>query len=493
MTGGAVVTLADAPNPRGMSWAEDGSIVFTPANRVALVRVSSVGGPAEPLTTLADGEITHRFPQVLPGGTGVLYTASTEVNIGTGVAVMVQPLPSGTPRVIRRGAYFGRYVPSGHIVYLQDDTLFAVPFDAKRLEVTGPPGRTIDGIASDATRGSAQFAVSQAGTMVYVQGRNRFDARPIAWMDRTGTLTTLRAQPAEWKNLEFSPDGRRIAMDLRTDGQTDIWVYEWERDVLTRVTREGTNEEFPVWTADGTRIIYRSFKSATDSSGYTIAWKRADGTGDAQVLLHATVGLRPGSWHPTMNVLAYVASVPGSDDDIMTLRVEGDEMHGWTPTRPAAWLNSPARERAPAFSPDGKWLSYSSTESGHDQIYVRPFPGPGARVMVSNAGGETSSWSRARSELVFATPGLDYLQVLAVAPYRVENGSFRVDKPRPWAKRGVPLRTVLGDRTHALHRDGVRVAIAPPSERETATRVHLTFVWNLSDYLRAIAPPIRNR
>lgn len=489
VTGGAVVTLADAPSPRGMSWTEDGSIVFAPDKRMALVRVSSVGGPVQPLTTLANGEITHRFPQVLPGGMGVLYTASTEVNIGTGSTVMVQPLPSGTPRVVQRDAYFGRYVPSGHIVYLQDDTLFAVPFDAKRLEVTGPAGRTLDSVESDASRGSGQVAVSQVGTMVYIQGRNKFDARPIAWMDRTGTLTTLRAQAAEWKNPAFSPDGRRIAIDMRTGGQSDIFVYDWDRDTLTRVTFENTNEEFPVWTPDGTRIIYRSFKSATDSSGYTIAWKRADEIGDAQALVHATVPLRPGSWHPTMNVLAYEASVARNNDDLMLLPVEGDEVHGWKPTRPTPWMNSPARERAPAFSPDGKWLAYSSNESGEDQVYVRPYPGQGPRVMVSNAGGESSLWSQARSELVFASPAFDYFQVLTVAPYRVEHNSFRVEKPRPWAERGVPLRMVLGDRSFALHPDGARVAIAPPSERETATRVHLTFVSNLFEHLRAVAPP----
>ena len=152
-TGGAVVTLADAPNPRGMWWADDGSIVFTPDNRVPLARMSSVGGPAEPLTTLASGEITHRFPQVLPGGAGVLYTASTEVNIAAGSTVMVQPLPSGTPQVVQRGGYFGRYVSSGHVVYLQDDTLFAVPFDVKRLAVTGPAARRL--IASNRMRRAA--------------------------------------------------------------------------------------------------------------------------------------------------------------------------------------------------------------------------------------------------------------------------------------------------------------------------------------------------
>ena len=197
VTGGAVVTLAEAPEPRGAWWAEDGTIVFAPHYRRGLMRVSSVGGQAQPVTTLTQGEITHRFPQVLPGGAGILYTASTEVMIGTGSTLVVQPLPSGERTIVQRGGYFGRYADSGHIVYLQDDTLFAMPFDLRRLTVTGPAARTIDGIQSDLGRGSAQLTLSQTGTMAYISGRDTFDARPIAWMDRTGALATLRAEPAD--------------------------------------------------------------------------------------------------------------------------------------------------------------------------------------------------------------------------------------------------------------------------------------------------------
>ena len=240
VTGGAVVTLADAPSPRGGWWAEDGTIVFTASYRASLMRVSAVGGPAQPLTTLAEGEITHRFPQMLPDGAAVLYTASTNVNIGADATLVVQPMPSGERIIIHRGGYFGRYVASGHIVYLQDGALFAMPFDRQRLAVTGPAGRAIDGVRSDAGRGSAQFALSQMGTLVYLPGENLFGARPMAWMDRTGTIAALRAAPADWSNHAFSPDGQRIAMDIRGEGHSDIWVYEWARDTLTRLTSETT-------------------------------------------------------------------------------------------------------------------------------------------------------------------------------------------------------------------------------------------------------------
>jgi Tol biopolymer transport system component len=488
VTGGAVVVIADAPNKRGGWWAEDGTIVYAPGHRVGLMRVSAVGGEAQPLTTLAKGEITHRWPQVLPGGAAVLYTASTEIDIGAGSTLVAQPLPSGERVIVHRGGYFGRYVASGHVIFMQEDTLFAMPFDRQRLTATGALGRVIDGVRSDSSRGAAEFAVSEVGTLAYLPGRNTFDARTMVWVDRTGALTALRAVATDWSNPEFSPDGRRIAMDIRGEGHRDIWVYDWTRETMTRVTSEGTNESHPVWTPDGVRIVYRSFKSSTDPSGNTLSWKRADGSGDTQVLLQSQATLIPGSWHPTNKVLAYVATMPGTGDDVMMLPIEGDEVTGWKPGQPTGFVNTAARERAPAFSPNGQLLSYSSNESGGDQVYVRRFPGPSERVMVSSAGGHTSSWSRARPELVFAATGSDYRSVLMVAPYRVENESFRVDKPRLWAERAPRLPVLLGERLYALHPDGVRVVIAPPPEDETLGQNRVTFFLNFFDELQRIAP-----
>jgi serine/threonine-protein kinase len=488
VTGGAVVPLAEAPDNRGGSWADDGTIVFAPTNRSGLMRVSSAGGPTEPVTTLEHGEITHRFPQILPGGAAVLYTASTEVNIADDAKLVIQPLPSGTRVIVQRGGYFGRYVASGHIVYMQDDTLFAMPFDPHRLEVTGAVGRTTAVVQSNAARGSAQLAVSQIGALAYVTGPNTFDARPMAWLDRTGSLAPLREVPANWRNPEFSPDGRRIAMDIRDGGRSAIWVYDLTRDTLARLTTESTNQEFPIWTSDGERIVYRSFRSATDPSGDTLSWRRADGTGGAQVLVRGKAMLRPGSWHPSGKVLAYIATMPLSGIDVMTLPVTGDETGGWKPGEPTAFVNSASREQSPRFSPDGRWLAYSSNESGEDEVYVRPFPGPGARVMVSSLGGVGASWSRARSELVFTNTAADYMHVVMVARYHVLNGSFRVDKPRLWSDRAPGLREMLGTRLYALHPDGVRMAIAPPSQNEKAAPTHLTFVLHFFDELRHVAP-----
>jgi len=492
VTGGAVQTLADVANPRGGWWGEDDTIVFAPGNRTGLMRVSSAGGPVQPVTTLLGGEISHRFPQVLPGGKAVLYTASTEVNIGTGASLFIQPLPSGERIVVHPHGFFGRYTPSGHIVFMQNSALFAVPFDRQRLEILGPPGQVIDGVKSDSSMGSAQLAASEAGTLAYLPGQNLFDARPIAWMDRQGIVTSLRDVPAHWSNPTFSPDGRRIAVDIRTNGQTDIFVYEWARGTLIKVTSESGNEAYPLWTRDGRRIAYRSFNPSSNPP-YTLSWKPVDETGDAQILTQSTGPLQPGSWHPTQNVLAFDAERPGTGADVMLLRLEGDETSGWKPGQPTAFLGSAATEHNPVFSHDGNWLAYCSNESGrkgvgsHD-VYVRPFPGPGEQVMVSTVGGERPSWSRSTAELVFTVLFRDYRRLLMVAPYRVEKDTFRPGRPRQWEAKGVPLRILEGHRNYALHPEGARVAIAPPPEGEDLAQTHVTLFLNFFDHLRRIAP-----
>ena len=483
--GGPVVVLADGSDSRGAWWTEDGTIVYAPHFRKGLMRVSSLGGEARPLTTLADGEISHRFPQVLPGGRAVLFTASTEVNIGAGATLVAMDVASGARTTVHRG-YFGRYVASGHLLYVEDDTLFALPFDPVRLAATGAAWRLIDSVMGDGARGSAQFAVSSSGTMAYVHGRNLFEARPLAWMDRGGVPAVVRAEPAEWLNPEVSPDGRYIAMDIRANGHRDIWVYEWARNSLTRLTTEPTNEEFPVWTPDGTRIVYRVFTSHTEPGGSSLVWKRVDGSGAAQVLLRAPGLLRPGAWHPTRPLLAYVAANPGrEDDDVMILPLAGDEASGWVPGSPTAFVHGSARERGPRFSPDGRWLAYTSNEAG-EQVYVQPFPGPGARTVI--AGGTGPSWSRTVHELVLTERVVDYRHALLAVPYRIENGTFRVEAPRPWATRAAWLRELSGYRMYALHPDGARVVMAPPSEADATAASHLTLVLNLFDELRRSTP-----
>jgi serine/threonine-protein kinase len=270
-SGGAVVTLCDARVGRGGSWTSDGSaIVFQPAasggqgsNGLAF-RVAAAGGQPEPVTSRLEGELVHRWPQVLPGDRGVLYTANSTVGSNSDANLVVQPLPTGEPKVVHRGGYFGRYLASGHLVYFRDATLFAAPFDLDRLELTGRPVPVVEDIMSNLASGGGQLAVSDSGTLVYLPGEAAAGANlaPVQWMDRSGKRTPLRSVPAIWGDPRFSPDGRQLALTVADGRQVDLWVYEWDRDILTRLTADGMTHVSPVWTADGSRIVFGSGSGA---------------------------------------------------------------------------------------------------------------------------------------------------------------------------------------------------------------------------------------
>jgi serine/threonine-protein kinase len=484
VTGGAVVTLCDAANGRGGSWGEDGTIVFTPSvaeSGLFLWRVPSGGGKPEPLPK-PDGEATQRWPQVLPGGKAVLYTGNTGVGGYENANLVVQPLPTGARKIVQRGGYYGRYLPSGHLVYIHDGTLFVAPFDLTRLEVTGQPVSVLEGVASNPGTGASQFAVSDTGTIVYLSGRSTSGAVPIHLVNREGKTTPLRATPATWSNPAFAPDGRRLAMDIREGNQLDVWVYELAGDTLSRLTLDPSDDRSPEWTPDGRRIVFASSRAVATTPN--LYWQRTDGTGEVQRLTDSKNRQSPSSWHPSGKFLAFNETNPQTGDDVMILPMDGDENSGWKPGKPTVFLNSRFIETDPVFSPDGRWLAYASNESGRPEVYLRPFPGPGGKWQISTDGGKEPRWSRARDELFYGA--LD--NRMMVASYVVEGNSFRAEKPRLWSEaRYMPREG--GQRAVDLHPDGERFALAGLVETQAQARQEkVVFIFNFFDELRRIAP-----
>ncbi|HTI42859.1 MAG TPA: protein kinase [Vicinamibacterales bacterium] len=486
VSGGATVTLCDAPNGRGGTWTDDGMIVFSPNNtpNVTLMRVPAAGGKPESLFRLAEGELTQRWPQVLPGGKAILYSSAASLTEWEEADLVIQPLAGGARKVVVPGGYYGRYLSSGHLIYVHAGTMFAAPFDPVAFEVTGPPVPVVEGIASSpAVTGGAQFAVSGNGALVYVPGQDISADGPIAWMDRSGKTSPLRAMPANWSNPAFSPDGSRLAVDISDGKQADVWIYDWVRDTLSRLTFDPTDDERPVWTPDGQRIAFSSKRG--DGAHFNLYWQRADGTGDAMRLTNTTTNQWPGSWHPAAHVLAFFED-DGGDSNIMLLPMSGDEATGWKPGVPAAFLKTPFRESTPMFSPDGRWIAYLSNENGRNDLFVRPFPGPGGKWQISTAAADDPMWSLTNRELFFAAPGLQ----LMVASYSVGGDSFRADKPTLVSKAQFTRRPRAPSRDIALHPDGQRFAIAAAPSEDTSARLDkAVFVFNFFDELRRIAPP----
>jgi serine/threonine-protein kinase len=482
--GGAAVNLCDAPAGRGGTWVDDDTIIFTPTTglNVTLMRVSAAGGTPAAFGTLSPGATLQRWPQALPGDKAVLYTEHSEVNNFDRATLVVAPLSGGTPKVVVHGGYYGRYVPSGHLIYVQQRTLFAVRFDLTRLETIGQAVPALEGLTSDARSGSAELAFSSDGTLVYVPGLVATVARPIDWLTREGKTSALRATKADWANPRFSPDGQRLAIDISDGKQRDIWVYEWARDTLTQSTFDPGDDRDPVWTPDGRRIVFQSDRAKAGI--FNLYAVNADGTGEVTRLTESPDDQWPSSWHPSGKFLAFDARGPAGNA-LMILPIEADAARGWTPGKPSVFVRTPACCATPTFSPDGRWVAYSSSEAGGgSDVYVRPFPGPGGKWRISTAGGTLPRWSAVTHELVFRLPSGDG-RIMA-APYAVVGESFRADTPQVWSPTNIYRASTNSG--YDLHPDGKRVATFVDQEQAGGVQDKVVFVSNFFHYLRKIAP-----
>ncbi len=495
VSGGAIVTLGNAESARGGVWADDDTIIFSPSSGIsALLRVPAAGGTPSAFGTLSPGILTQRWPDALPGGRAVLYTEHSsntgfdEANIvaapmGTDVSAK-----AGLAKIVVRGAYYGRYVPSGHVIYMKQGTLFAAPFDSVRLETTGPAVPAIEGITSSANSGRAQVAFSAEGTLVYVPGAVTSNlSNPIDWVARDGKVSVLRAAKAEWAQPRFSPDGRKLALDIDDGKQRDIWVYDVARDALTQLTFDPGSDTFPVWTLDGKRIVFASDR-AGPGGPRNLHWVNADGTGEVTRLTDGPEDQRPMSWHPSGRFLAFMATDSRATNsrtgwgDVSILPMDVDAAKGWTPGKPTAFLATPSAEFGPVFSPDGRFIAYFSNEAGGNtfHVYVRPFPGPGGPWRISTEFGTWPRWSRAAPELLYVTGGK-----VMVAPFAVKGDSFLADTPRLWSPTSI--RELGNSSAYDLHPDGKRIAAVAVQDQAVA-QDKVVLMTNFFDYLRKIAP-----
>ena len=492
--GGAVLTLCDAPTGRGGDWGEDGNIVFTPSLHSGLFRVSEAGGKPVELSKLDStaGERSHRWPQVLPGGKAVLFTDNGDNANFNEANIAVQSLGTGQRKIVQRGGTFGRYLPGGYLVYFHNGTLFAAPFDLDRLETTRAPVPVIEGVRGESLHGSAQFAFSSSGTLLYLTGQSSEPQSAIFWMAPDGKSAPLRNAPGHYLDLRLSPDGRRLAMSLVDPNlEANIWVYEYQRETTSRFTFGAAyNNSRPVSTPDGLRLAFASDRGGRGVPN--IYWQRADGTGEVQRLTESGNTQRPGSWHPNGKFLAFTETNPQGTFDIMILPVEGSEAGGWKSGKPFPFLNGPSNEGQAQFSPDGRWIAYTSDESGRFEVYVRPFPGPGGKWQISANGGLWPVWSPKGKELFYEEVSDSKIMVAA---YTASGSAFQAEKPRPWASNSMPLVQSSG-LPFDVSPDGKRLAVllkTPDPSQTAAKEDKITFFFNFPDELRRIIPPAGKR
>ncbi len=422
-TGGTPLRIVDVDRSRGADWGPEGDIVFAPSPSSALMAVSADGGEATPVTTLDEsvGEVTHRWPQILPDGR-VLFTAHVSAAGGFDAATLkVVDRATGEQTVVYRGGYYGRYAESGHLLFVNDGTLFAVPFDLDTLEVVGSTAPVAEGVADDPGSGGAQYDVSENGILVHRRGSSGPGQYPAVWLGRDGQTATLLPEARTYVEARLSSDGQRVAMTELNGGNWDVWVYDVARGTRTRLTFSDGIEGPAVWSPDGTELIYSS-----DADGSDDLWRKpADGSGEAVQLTHDDVPIFVSDWSADGRfVLALRGGTPdeavgwagGSDIGYLDLE-KGDGVM-------APFLATRFQESEAVFSPNGRWVAYQSNESGRTEVYVRPFPPAGGRWQISDEGGAYARWSHDGRELYYRTD--EGIMVVSVS----DAATFSASRPR---------------------------------------------------------------
>ncbi len=378
--GGTPVSLCAASPPLGVSWVGD-AIYF--AEPRGILRVSANGGEPEVVVEPEENEQLF-FPRLLPDGRTLLLTLTRAGQSNR--LIMSHSLDTGERRVLVDGGSDAHYLPTGHLVYRVGATLQAVPFDLDALEVAGGASTVVEEVArvvGGSDRGGAHFAVSESGSLVYLSGG--IDDRRLVWVNRQGVSESLSAPPAAYGGAQISPDGARLAIQL----ESDIWLYDIARGAMSRLTFTADNMR-PVWTPDGEKIVFASRRNGADQ----LFWQPADGSGEAEQLTTGELRRHPDAISPDGSVLAFHEHHPDNLTDLWVLEMEGDR-------EPRPFLRTEFHERVADVSPDGRWLAYTSDESGENEVYVRPFPDGGAKTLVSTGGGGSPVWSRDGRELFY--------------------------------------------------------------------------------------------
>ena len=407
--GGPTVTICELPGEgnlralRGASWGANGSIIFGVASGGSgLWRVPAVGGEPEQLTTPAgaeQGEVSHYWPEILPGGESVLFAVVENTDGDAHISVLSLDTLEHK-RVIPSGTY-PRYSPTGHLLYVVEGNLWAVRFDLSRLETVGDAVPVQQSILTKPL-GAANFDLARDGSLVYVSG-SRQATRSLVRVSREGQEEALDAEPGNYTSVRVSPDGGRLALDR--DG--DIWTYDTTRGTFNRVTTDAASDYAPVWTRDGARLIFGSERGGSDE----LFWTLADGTGtperiassEGDVLLTQPEAVTPDGTTLLFSLLRF--GTAGATVDIAMVSLEGDGTADLL-------IEDEFITAAPAVSPDGRWITYDSNLSGRVEVYVQRFPGLGDRRRLSRTGGRHPRWSPDGRELFYQS--LDGRQVLSM-------------------------------------------------------------------------------
>ena len=463
LEGGTVRGLASFGMPRGGAWNAAGTILLAPLGGGAIFRIPDTGGEPVAVTRLAASQTAHGFPWFLPDGDRFVYYAAGGPEAR---GVYLAGLASGVSRRLLDADAPAIFAPQGYLLFVRGETLLAHGFDPARGELLGRPFAVADKVVLVRVAGTpgAAASVAASGQIVYRTG-GEAQRRQFAWFDRSGRrLGTLgEPDPSYPLSPSLSPDGRRLAMHRWVAGNTDIWILELARGALSRFTTHAANEIFPIWSPDGTRILFNSNREGA----YSLYEKATDGTADERLVLARAA--QPTDWSRDGSLLLFQQRDLKTAADLWVLPIgRGQE--------PAPVVRTDFDERGGQFSPDGRWIAFASTESGRSEVYLQPFPGPGAKLPISVDGGAQVRWRADGQELFFI--GLDDRLMAVPVTLPAHGGSATVGAAVPLFPTSVggALQATSGQQ-YFVSPDGRRFLMNTLLEGAPASPITLILNW----------------
>jgi serine/threonine-protein kinase len=407
VAGGPVTDVAAFAASGGLDWAVDGNVYSSAGvSSGEIWRTPAAGGMSRRVTQIDTtlGEVGHVWPQLLPGGKAILFTAMGPSGGSEDSRVVVERLDSHVRQTLMQKAMFGRYLTTGQLTYAKNDgTIFAVDFDLKSLRVTGKPEPVMSGVETALWGGSAFLAVSSNGTAVFLP-RSAVLYNAMQIVDRSGRPISSLIPPRDelagvatlslWGDARISPDGQRVASTGRQRGVADIWILDAKSRNADRFSFDPVEEEYPVWSSDGRTIAYTV---ANAGSSRRVVSKSTGSAATPRVLRTWPRHLHLTSWSPDKRYLAFYDYTANNGSDAWVIDVEGKDS--------ILISGGPRSENSPAFSPDGHWIAYQSDETGRSEIYVVPFPMTGAKWQASADGAALPRWDPSGRALYYMHNG----------------------------------------------------------------------------------------
>jgi serine/threonine protein kinase len=461
IVGGAPQVLANAAAPWGGTWNRDGTIVFAPAGVGPLWKMPAAGDELVAVTQMETGHSSHRFPQFLPDGRHFIYFVVGTGTGNQGAGVYVGSL-DGTSSKRLTSADAAAVAPWGFLLFARQTTLLAQAFDFKRQELSGNPFPVAEQVAL-ALGGAPEFSAN-SGIMAYRTGSAGV-ARQLTWLDRSGKSDGIIGTPdlADLRSVELSPDGKRVVVQRTVNGNMDVWLIDAARGVPTRFTFDAAQDDRPVWSPDGNRVVFASNRKGVNN----LYWKLSGGSGGDELLLESDQSKAPADWSSDGGYLLFTQN----GNDMWVLPLFGDK-------RPFPFLKTPFEERNGQFSPDGKWIAYQSNESGRFEIYVQSFPGTGGKFQISANGGAQPRWNKNGKEIFYVS--LDSKMLAASVKLSPDGRSLETGIPVPLFPvriAGGPVPGAAYLQQYAVSSDGQRFLVNLGVDEGAASPITLILNW----------------